>query len=76
MSVLVEQCGRGGCDARVAKCDNRVWLDYPAVPHSEAGIAAMQIMSFGALDMACSAQPGGLAHTLHAHQPDEGPVAT
>lgn len=76
MTVIVECCGCDGCDARVAKCDNGVWLDFPAIPYAEAGLAAMQIMSLGAVDMACSAEPGGLAHTLHAHQPAEGPVAT
>lgn len=62
MTVIVERCDCDGCDARVAKCDNDVWLDFPAIPYAEAGPAAMQIMSFGAAGMglsrARSAGPG------------------
>lgn len=62
------------CGARVARCDNAVLLDVPAVAWSDdpAG-ACWTVMQLGATSLASVGGPGsdGKGHTLHEHQPEE-----
>jgi hypothetical protein len=53
-----------------------VLLDYPAVPW-DGRHAGWTIMNLGGMQIASNGDPGlgGLAHTLHEHQPQEGPLA-
>lgn len=62
------------CGAPVARCDNAVVLDLPAVEHSTDPIGACwTVMQVGGMSLACVGGPGtdGRGHTLHEHQPEE-----
>lgn len=62
------------CGAHVARCDNAVLLDLPAVEHStDPSGACWTVMQLGATSLACVGGAGtdGKGHKLHEHQPEE-----
>lgn len=70
MSVM--ECPEDGCEDRIVKCDNNVYLDFPAVPYDERD-AGWTIMPLGPMHIASVGNPSplGTGHSLHKHQPDE-----
>lgn len=70
MAVEIVKCEECGVD--VAKCDNAVLLDVPAVAYDSIP-APMTIMKLGGLDLASAGDPppSGKGHALHEHQPPE-----
>lgn len=74
--MSAEQATCDECGKTVVKCDNSVWLDYPAVPYHETQ-AMWTIMRLGNMEMASvgDAPPSGLGHALHEHQPADSVMA-
>lgn len=63
------------CNQQIVECDNKVRLDWPAVPW-DGGHAQWTIMQLGGLIATTGdPDPQGNAHTLHEHQPSDGPMS-
>jgi len=64
------------CGAEVIEDDSHVYLDTPAVKW-DGGRAQWTLMNLGGRVIASTGDPSpdGTAHTLHEHQPPDGPMA-
>lgn len=70
MTLKIDVCPIDGCEQQVVEPDNRVLLNFPAVPYDSLA-APMTIMQLGSMHMASAGDrpPDGLGHKMHEHQP-------